>query len=113
MNPWKALKRYVKLRLFDLCDWLDHLSLWLQKRVLRTTLAMKRAVTNLDMPLDQMDQDLLGMYIRWNGHHVEKTVRYEKSQGRGASKPALLRSALDEWHRRSYPRRRWIEWAEA
>lgn len=112
-NPWKALKKYVKLRLFDLCDWLNNVSLWLQKKILRTTLAMNRAVTNLDMPLDQMDQDLLGMYIRWNGHHVEKTVRYEKTLGRGASKPSLLRNALDEWYRRNYPRLRWIDWAEA
>jgi len=84
-RTWRALKRHVKLRLFALCDWLDNFSLWLQKRVLRTTLAMNRAVTHLDMDLDQMDEDLLGMYIRWNGHHVEKTVRYEKSLGRGSS----------------------------
>lgn len=113
VNPWKAFKQFARRRLLDLCERLDRFSFWLQKKVLRTTLAMNRAVTNLDMPLEQMDQDLLGMYIRWNGHHVEKTVRYEKSQGRGASKPALLRSALDEWRRRNYPRRRWIEWAEA
>lgn len=112
-KPWKALKRSVKRRLFDLCGWLDNFSLWLQKRVLKTTLAMDRVETNLAMALDQMDQELLGMYIRWNGHHVEKTVRYEKSLGRGASKPALLRNALDEWYRRNYPSRRWIDWAEA
>jgi nitroreductase len=112
-NPWKAFKQYARRRLLDLCDRLDSFSLWLQKRVLRTTLAMNRAVSNLETPLAQMDQELLGMYIRWNGHHVEKTVRYEKTLGRGASKPALLRSALDEWYRRDYPRRRWIEWAEA
>ncbi len=112
-KPWKALKTYVRLRLFDLCDGLNNCSLWLQKRILRTTLAMNRAVTHLDMALDQMDEDLLGMYIRWNGHHVEKTVRYDKNLGRGSSKPILLRDALDEWYRRNYPRRRWIEWAEA
>jgi nitroreductase len=111
-KPWKAFKAYIRLRLFDLCDWLNDCSLWLQKSVLKSTLAMNRAVTHLDVPLDQMDQDLLGMYIRWNGHHVEKTVRYERSLGRGASKPILLRNALDEWYRRNYQRRRWIEWAE-
>jgi len=111
-KPWHLFKKYVKLKLFDLCDWLENRSLWLQKRVLRTTLAMNRAVTHLDMPLDQMDEDLLAMYIRWNGHHVEKTVRYEKTLGRGTAKPILLRNALDEWHRRNYPRRRWVEWAE-
>ena len=112
-KPWKAVKRYVKCKLFDLCVWLNDSSLWIQKRILRTTLAMNRAVTHLDLAVAQMDQDLLGMYIRWNGHHVEKTVRYEKSLGRGASKPMLLRNALDEWYRRNYPRRRWIQWAEA
>jgi len=112
-KPWKAFKRYVKRRLFDLCLWLNNCSLWVQKRILRTTLAMDTAVKHLDMSLAEMDQDLLGMYIRWNGHHVEKTVRYEKNLGRGASKPILLRNALDEWYRRNYPRRRWIEWAEA
>jgi nitroreductase len=60
-----------------------------------------------------MDRDLLGMYIRWNGHHVEKSVRYEKTIGRGSAKPVLLRRAIEEWHRRGYPRRRWIDWAEA
>ena len=112
-RPWKALKRYVKRRLFDLCVWLNERSLWIQKRILRTTLPMNTAETHLAMPLAEMDQDLLAMYIRWNGHHVEKTVRYEKSLGRGASKPMLLRNALDEWYRRNYPRRRWTEWAEA
>jgi len=92
---------------------LNDLSIWIQKLVLRTTLERVRAENNLELALEQMDQDLLGMYIRWNGHHVEKTVRYEKTLGRGSSKPALLRRALEEWHRRNYPRRRWIEWAEA
>jgi nitroreductase len=53
------------------------------------------------------------MFIRWNGHHVEKSVRYERTMGRGSSKPRLLRGALDEWKRRGYPNRRWIDWAEA
>jgi nitroreductase len=60
-----------------------------------------------------MDQDLLGMYIRWFGHHVEKTVRYERTGDRGTSNPVLLRNALDEWYQRNHPRHRWIKWAEA
>ncbi|OFV93323.1 MAG: hypothetical protein A3G20_01620 [Acidobacteria bacterium RIFCSPLOWO2_12_FULL_59_11] len=79
---------------------------------MRGTLARHRAEANLEIPLASMDEDLLGMYIRWNGHHVEKTVRYEKTSGRGFSKPSLVRDALDEWYRRGYPRRRWIAWAE-
>jgi nitroreductase len=59
-----------------------------------------------------MDQDLLAIYIRWNGHHVEKTVRNNKTLARGGTAPILLRKALDELYRRGYPRRRWIKWAE-
>jgi nitroreductase len=112
-SPVKALKRIARRRLFDLCFALNDCSAWIQRRLLRTTLERNRAEANLDIPLRDMDQDLLGMYIRWNGHHVEKTVRYEKTVGRGSAKPVLLRRALDEWYRRGYPRRRWIEWAEA
>jgi nitroreductase len=112
-SPIKALKRLGRRRLMDLCYALNDCSAWIQRRYLRTTLERHRAEVNLTIPLRDMDQDLLGMYIRWNGHHVEKTVRYEKTQGRGSAKPILLRNALDEWYRRGYPRRRWIEWAEA
>jgi nitroreductase len=111
-TPLKLLKRVVKRRLFWLSQWLIDVSIWLQRRILYTTLERKRAETNLAIPLDAMDQDLLGMYIRWNGHHVEKTVRYERTIGRGSGKPILLRNALDEWNRRGYPHRRWIGWAE-
>jgi nitroreductase len=108
-----VVKRFARRRLFDLCQLLNECSHSIQKKLLRTTLDRNRAETNLEMALEEMDQDLLGMYIRWNGHHVEKTVRYQKSLGRGSSKPVLLRRALDEWTRRNYPKRRWIEWAEA
>src|SRR5688572_2736709 len=112
-SPIKLLKRFVRQRLFELCVALNDWSAWIQRRYLRTTLARDRCESNLNMPLESMDQDMLGMYIRWNGHHVEKTVRYERTQGRGSGKPVLLRNALNEWYRRGYPRRRWIEWAEA
>ncbi len=112
-SPIKWLKRLVRRQLFDLCYALNDCSAWIQRRLLRTTLNRQRAEANLDIPLQDMDQDLLGMYIRWNGHHVEKSVRYEKTVGRGSAKPILLRNALDEWSRRGYPRRRWIDWAEA
>lgn len=115
---WRAwlpggFKAFVRRRLFDLCNALNASSLWIQRRLLKTTLERNRAETNLQMPLAEMDQDLLGMYIRWNGHHVEKSVRYQRTLGRGSSKPLLLRRAIDEWRRRGYPDRRWIEWAEA
>ena len=111
--PVKRLKRVVKIWLFELCQRLIDWSLWIQRRILRSTLERRRAETHLSIAVEKMDQDLLGMYIRWNGHHVEKTVRYERTLGRGSAKPLLLRRALEEWHRRGYPRRRWIEWAEA
>jgi nitroreductase len=108
-----GLKSFGRDRLFDLCHWLNRTSLWIQRKLLKTTIERTRAHVNLELPLSEMDQDLLGMYIRWNGHHVEKTVRYERTMGRGSGKPILLRKALDEWNRRGYPRRRWIDWAEA
>jgi nitroreductase len=108
----KPLKRFVRRRLLRLCEQLNSLSVWIQRKVLQTSLEKERCEGNLNQPFSAMDQDLLGIYIRWNGHHVEKTVRYEKTAGRGFSKPALLRGALDEWHRRQYPNRRWIQWAE-
>jgi len=113
LSPTKRLKRFVKIRLFDLCQRLIDASLWIQRRILRSTLERRRAELNLGVPLAQMDRDLLGMYIRWNGHHVEKTVRYARTLGRGSAKPVLLRRAIDEWERRGYPHRRWIDWAKA
>lgn len=108
----KPLKRIARRFLLRLCAKLNDLSTWILKKVLYTSLEKERCEANLNRPLADMDQDLLGIYIRWNGHHVEKTVRYEKTVGRGFSKPKLLRSALDEWYRREYPTRSWIQWAE-
>lgn len=109
----RSLKALGRRQLLALCVRLNKTSLWIQNRLLRTTLERERCERNLDLPLAEMDQDLLGMYIRWNGHHVEKTVRYERTHGRGSGKPVLLRRAIDEWRRRGYPNRRWIDWAEA
>ena len=92
-SPIKILKRFVRRRLFKLAVALNDCSAWIQRRYLRTTLARDRCENNLNLPLESMDQDMLGMYIRWNGHHVEKTVRYERTQGRGSGKPILLRNA--------------------
>jgi len=113
LSRFKQFKLFVKAQLFDFCSWLNKFSHMIQKRILESTLEEKRAEIHLSIPLNQMDQDLLAMYIRWNGHHVEKSVRYNKTVGRGYGKPILLRSALDEWNSRGYPRRRWIDWAEA
>jgi hypothetical protein len=71
----RPLKRYARRRLLDLCVWLNDLSRWIQKKVLYTTLEKERCEINLNMPFAEMDEDLLGIFIRWNGHHVEKTVR--------------------------------------
>lgn len=109
----KSMKNYGRRQLFDLCEALNEASLWIQRRLLKTTLERQRSHANLEVALAEMDPDLLGMYIRWNGHHVEKTVRYQKTVGRGSGKPVLLRRAIDEWKRRGYPNRRWIQWAEA
>ncbi len=118
-RPWRwqnllptAIKVHGRRRLLDFCRALNNASLWIQRRILKTTLERERAATNLEIALEQMDQDLLGMYIRWNGHHVEKTVRYQRTIGRGSGKPVLLRRAINEWNRRGYPNRRWIDWAE-
>lgn len=108
----KPFKRFARRSLLKFCVWLNDFSVWIQRKVLQSSLERERCESNLNKPLTDMDQDLLGIYIRWNGHHVEKTVRYEKTVGRGFSKPVLLRKALDEWHRREYPNRSWIQWAE-
>ncbi|MBC2714575.1 MAG: nitroreductase family protein [Desulfobacteraceae bacterium] len=108
----KYIKQFVRRQIENFCISLNAISFWLQHRILKQTPEKKRAEKNLLLPLSEMDQDLLGMYIRWNAHHTEKTVRYKKNVGRGHAKPQLLRNALDEWHRRGYPRRKWIEWAE-
>src|SRR4051812_35421628 len=71
----KPLKRFVKQRLFDLCDALDSLSYLIQAKILHMTLAERRSEQTLQIPVQQMDQDLLAMHIRWQGHHVEKAVR--------------------------------------
>lgn len=108
----KPLKRYIKEWLFRLCHCLNALSLFIQHRILHVTLEQKRSADTTDIPVTQMDRDLLAMYIRWMGHTVEKTVRYKKSVGRGHGRPAQLRAALDEWSRRGYPGRKFIHWAE-
>lgn len=108
----KKFKNEIKSYLFKFCSCLNYFSLWIQKEILESTLEKKRAEDNLEVPLPLMDKDLLSMYIRWNGHHVEKTVRYKKEAGRGWGKPQLLRKALNEWHSRGYENRRWITWAE-
>ena len=108
----KTVKQFVRRQVENFCISLNNTSFWLQRRILKQTFEKKRAEKNLLIPLAEMDQDLLGMYIRWNGHHTEKTVRYKKVVGRGHAKPQLLRNALDEWYRRGYPKRKWIAWAE-
>ncbi len=106
-------KKLVKRALFAACYRLDELSLWIQRRILRTTLEQKRASDNSAIPPAQMDRDLLSLHIRWAGHSVEKGVRCRKVEGRGHGRPAQLRAALEEWHRRGYPARPFIRWAEA
>jgi nitroreductase len=111
---FKRVKRFAKNRLFDLCEALNDLSAYIQEKILHCTLEQRRAESHLAMPLAQMDQDLLAMVIRWNGHQVEKTVRYKGTPGstHGIRAATLLRSALDEWQHRSYPQRPFTMWAE-
>jgi nitroreductase len=109
----KKLKRVGRELLFDCCRALDAASRWIQYRILHQTLEQKRSQDNFTVPLESMDRDLLAMYIRWVGHTVEKTVRYRKSAGRGHGNPILLRAAVDEWHRRGYPPRQFVVWAES
>jgi nitroreductase len=110
----KTVKWFVKQRLFDFCEGLESLSALIQKKILRLTLAENRAERTLQLPVQGLDQDLLAMHIRWQGHHVEKAVRYKREEGskRGEGPAGLLRFALDEWYRRGYPQRAFIQWAE-
>ena len=110
----KPLKRFVKQRLFGLCEALDSFSSLIQTKILQTTLAEHRSEQMLQLPVQQMDRDLLGMHIRWQGHHVEKAVRHkrEPESRRGEGPRRILRSALDEWYARGYPRRDFTQWAE-
>jgi len=110
----KALKRFVREKLFGLCEKLDSVSMTIQTRYLHETLAERRSEKTLALPVQQMDQDLLGMHIRWQGHHVEKAVRYKREPGsrRGETARNMLRTGLEEWHRRGYPKRDFIVWAE-
>ncbi len=113
-GPVKALKRFVKAKLYRFCELLEALSRYIQNDVLRMTLVRHRAEWYMAQPLSEMDQDLLAVFIRRQGHAVEKAVRNPRSSGppRGAQKAVLVRSALDEWYRRGYPRRAFTEWAE-
>ncbi len=110
----KRFKRFIRLRLYDLCQVLEMLSLLIQEKILRKTLAVHNSQQALLTPISEMDRDLLAIYIRWNGHHVEKTVRYQREPNstRGQEPAGLLRYALDEWYRRKFPRRAFICWAE-
>src|SRR4051812_16709372 len=65
----RRLKLFGRRRLLDLCQLLDSISDRIQHRILKTTIPRERAQANLELSLEKMDQDLLGMYIRWNGHH--------------------------------------------
>jgi nitroreductase len=108
------LKRFVKQQLFGFCGALDSISSLIQKNILHMTLAERRSEQTLQLPVQQMDQDLLAMHIRWQAHHVEKAVRYKREPGsrHGEEPMRLLRIALDEWYRRGYPRRDFTHWAE-
>ena len=113
MKPIQVFKHFVRSQLFNTCRFLVDLSALIQTKILQMTLEEKRCQTNMSRPVETMDLDLLSMYIRFIGHNVEKAVRYKKTtSARGTEKPKLLRLALDEWYRRQYPRRKFIEWAE-
>lgn len=108
----KRFRWWVRDRLFDVCESLNSISKWLQHRIIHQTLEQRRAVRGCETPLSEMDQDLLAMFIRWNGHKVEKTVRYARTVDRGSQVASGLQLAVDEWRRRSLPQQRFLEWAQ-
>ncbi len=114
LTPVKAVKSWGRECLYRLCETLDRISDTIQDRILGSTLEVRRARTSLDVPVSQMDEDLLAMYIRWHGHQVEKAVRYPRQphSTRGYGAATAVRTALEEWHRRGFARRAFIEWAE-
>jgi nitroreductase len=111
-DPVMRLKRWVKALLFSGCEQLNATSLWVQQRILHMTLEQRRAANNSAVPVGEMDRDLLAMHIRWAGHNVEKRVRTTGNPGRGEKRVGELAAAVAEWHRRGYPRRSFIAWAE-
>jgi nitroreductase len=90
------------------------LSALIQQKVLHMSLADRRSEQTLQLPVQQMDQDMLAMLIRWHGHMVEKAVRNKREPGskRGEQAMRKLQTAIDEWHSRGYPQRKFILWAE-
>ncbi|HZL68800.1 MAG TPA: nitroreductase family protein [Candidatus Limnocylindrales bacterium] len=111
-NPIKRLKRWVKSLLFTGCEQLNTTSSWIQDRILHTTLEQKRAADNSAIPVGEMDRDLLAMHIRWAGHNIEKRVRTRGNPDRGGNRAGELKAAVAEWHRRGYPHRNFVAWAE-
>ncbi len=86
--------------------------MWVQHRIIQQTLEERRANRGLKVPLSEMDEDLLAMFIRWHGHQVEKSVRYPRTNDRGSETASRLQLAIDEWHRRPLPKKRFVEWAQ-
>jgi len=110
----KTLKSFIKQSLFELCKGLESLSTLIQKKVLHQNLPQRRAELTRAIPVQKMDQDLLAMLIRWQGHQVEKSVRNKREPGTTHGQDAMLRlsAAVNEWHRREYAQRDFIHWAE-
>jgi nitroreductase len=111
-SVWRGAKRAVKRLVIGLCRCLCGLAEVLQRRVLHATLEQLRAADSARTPFAEMDADLLGQFIRFYGHSLEKAVRNEFAEGRGIEKYRQVSEAIAEWRRRGLPRRAFIDWAE-
>jgi nitroreductase len=110
--PYRKLKTWIKGRVIGLCRGLDALSASIQKRLLHATLEELRAQKHMTLPADRMDENLLGQFIRYMGHALEKAVRNEYEEGRGREKYEVLKEAIAQHRKRGYPERTYVAWAE-
>jgi nitroreductase len=111
-SPYRRLKGLIKNALFGFCHLLNRFSHAIQQRVLHTTLEENRSNIHMAIPPEKMDRDLLGQYIRFVGHMLEKAVRNEFVEGRGREKYKALKAAVEEWEKRGYPGEVFVSWAK-
>ncbi len=106
------IKTILKKMALGCCRLLNGTSCFIQRHLLRRTLEQIRYDQHKNLPVDQMDERLLGQFIRLMGHKLEKAVRNEYQKGRGAEVYASLTRALAEWEKREYPDSPFIKWAK-
>lgn len=108
---YRQLKSWIKSRVIGFCRGLEALSASIQQRFLHATLEELRAQGNMALPADRMDENLLGQFIRYMGHALEKAVRNDYEEGRGRDKYEVLKQAVAQWKERGYPERTFVAWA--